>query len=68
MSYARPVPRKGYVITAVRWDADGRVIYTKYEKPGRADHVPEAGQMVPPSRGLASIEPPRPKPEQRDLF
>jgi hypothetical protein len=35
-SYQRPRERKGFVLTAVRWDKAGRVIETRYEPKRRA--------------------------------
>ena len=31
MTYEKPRQRKGFTLTAVQWDRDGRVVRTKYE-------------------------------------
>ena len=32
MNIEKPQPRKGFVITAVQWNAAGRVVSTKYQR------------------------------------
>lgn len=49
-AYEKPQQRKGFTLTAVQWNREGRVVRTTYERTRRL--VPEPVDPPPPERSL----------------
>ena len=58
MNIEKPHHRKGYVITAVQWGSDGKVLRTRYDRIGPAPAAVSTPATTPPPvrRSILAIE------------